>query len=54
MARAVAEGAASVEGCMVDVKRVAELVPEEIAKASGMKLAHEHEAPQAVPTDLAD
>lgn len=54
MARAVAEGAASVEGCTVDVKRVAELVPEEIAKASGMKLAHEHEAPVAAPADLAN
>jgi NAD(P)H dehydrogenase (quinone) len=54
MARAVAEGAASTEGCTVDVKRVPELVPEEIAKASGMKLPHEHEAPQAVPADLAD
>jgi NAD(P)H dehydrogenase (quinone) len=54
MARAVAEGAASVEGCTVDVKRVPELVPEEIAKASGMKLPHEHEAPAAVPADLAN
>jgi len=54
MARAVAEGAAGVEGCTVDVKRVPELVPEEIAKASGMKLPHEHEAPQAAPADLAD
>src|SRR4051812_131098 len=54
MARAVAEGAASVEGSTVDVKRVPELVPEAIAKASGMKLEHEHEAPAAAPGDLAN
>jgi NAD(P)H dehydrogenase (quinone) len=54
MARAVAEGAASVEGCTVDIKRVPELVPEAIAKASGMKLEHEHEAPAAAPADLAN
>jgi NAD(P)H dehydrogenase (quinone) len=54
MAKAVAEGAASVEGCTVDVKRVPELVPEHIAKASGMKPGHEHDAPLAAPADLAN
>jgi NAD(P)H dehydrogenase (quinone) len=54
MAKAVAEGAASVEGCTVDVKRVPELVPEEVVKASGMKPGHEHDAPVAAPADLAN
>jgi NAD(P)H dehydrogenase (quinone) len=53
MARAVAEGVASVEGCSADVKRVPELVPEEIAIKAGMKLEHQHEAPAAAPADLA-
>ena len=35
MAGAVAEGAASVEGVTVDIKRVAETVPEELATSSG-------------------
>ena len=38
MAKAVAEGARSVPGTEVDVKRVPELVPEDVAKKSGMKL----------------
>ncbi|MBT2187854.1 NAD(P)H:quinone oxidoreductase [Sphingobium nicotianae] len=50
MARAVAEGAASIEGCTVDVKRVPELVPEEIARASGHKL--DQEAPIATVDEL--
>lgn len=54
MARAVAEGVASVEGCSADVKRVPELVPEEIAIKAGMKLEHQHEAPAASPVDLAN
>lgn len=54
MARAVAEGAREVPGTTVDVKRVPELVPEEVAKAAGMKLEHQHEAPAAAPADLAD
>jgi len=52
MARAVAEGVASVEGCEAVVKRVPELVPDEVAKASGMKTAQE--APVASPEELAD
>jgi len=52
MASAVAEGAASVEGGIVDVKRVPELVPEHIATAAGHKL--EQEAPIATVEDLAN
>ena len=37
MAQAVAEGAASVAGVTVTVKRVPELVPEELARKAGMK-----------------
>ncbi len=52
MARAVAEGVASVEGAEVSVRRVPELVPEEVARASGMKL--DQEAAIARPDELAD
>jgi NAD(P)H dehydrogenase (quinone) len=52
MARAVAEGARSVAGTEVTVKRVAELVPEEVARKSGMKI--DQEAPIASPSELAD
>ena len=38
MAEAVAEGARAVPGTEVTIKRVPELVPEEVAKKSGMKL----------------
>jgi len=51
MADAVAEGAASVAGTEVFVKRVPELVPEEIAAASGVKL--DQQAPIATPDELA-
>lgn len=37
MATAVAEGASSVAGCQCDIKRVPELVPAEVAAASGIK-----------------
>ena len=50
MAGAVAEGAASVEGVTVDIKRVAETVPEELAKASHYKL--DQAAPIATIDDL--
>lgn len=50
MAGAVAEGAASVEGVTVDIKRVAETVPEELAKSSGYKL--DQAAPIATAEDL--
>jgi NAD(P)H dehydrogenase (quinone) len=52
MARAVAEGAASVEGADVVVKRVAELVPDEVARQAYMKL--DQEAPLADPLELGD
>ncbi len=52
MAEAVAEGARSVEGASVDIKRVAELMPEEVAKKANVKL--DQPAPIAAPDDLAD
>lgn len=52
MAEAVAEGARSVEGAVVDIKRVPELVPEELARKSGYKL--DQAAPVAAVEDLAD
>ena len=50
MAQAVAEGARSVSGAEVTVKRVPELVPEETARAAGMKL--EQKAPIAAVEEL--
>ncbi|WP_029014586.1 NAD(P)H:quinone oxidoreductase [Niveispirillum irakense] len=50
MAKAVAEGARSVPGTEVVVKRVPELVPEEVAKRSGIKL--EQDAPIATVDEL--
>jgi NAD(P)H dehydrogenase (quinone) len=52
MAAAVADGAASVPGTEVFVKRVPELVPETVAAASGMKV--DQQAPIATPDELAD
>ncbi len=52
MAYAVAEGARSVEGVEVDVKRVPELIPEERAREIGVKL--DQPAPVARPQELAD
>ena len=52
MARAVEEGANRVEGVEVTVKRVPELVPEEVAHKSGMKL--DQDASVAAPGELAD
>jgi len=52
MAYAVAEGVRSVPGTEVTVKRVPELVPEEVARKSGMKL--DQAAPVARPAELAD
>jgi len=51
MAKAVAEGAREA-GAEVDIKRVPETVPEEIAKASHFKL--DQEAPVATIAELAD
>ena len=52
MARAVAKGAAVVEGTLVEVKRVPELMPSETATAAGIKL--DQDAPIASPDELAD
>lgn len=52
MAHAVAEGAASVEGTEVTVKRVPESMAEDAALAAGMKL--EQNAEIATPGELAD
>jgi NAD(P)H dehydrogenase (quinone) len=51
MANAVAEGARSVEGVEVDIKRVPELVPDETAKAAHYKM--DQAAPIATVEDLA-
>ncbi|PZO07013.1 MAG: NAD(P)H:quinone oxidoreductase [Alphaproteobacteria bacterium] len=50
MAGAVADGAASVEGVTVDIKRVPETVPEALARSSGYKL--DQAAPIATVDDL--
>ena len=51
MAEAVAEGARAA-GATVDVKRVPELVPDEVARSSHFKL--DQAAPIATPAELAD
>ncbi len=52
MAREVARGAASVSGTHVDIKRVPELMPEEVSRRVGAKL--DQEAPIASVADLND
>ena len=52
MAEAVAEGARSVEGVAVTVKRVPELLPPEVAEKAGAK--RDQAAPVADPAELAD
>ena len=52
MAEAVAEGARGVSGTEVSIKRVPELVPEEIARRSAMKL--NQPAPVATANELAN
>src|SRR5690554_3020056 len=52
LANAVAEGVKSVDGVEVTIKRVPELVPEEVAKNAGIKL--DQAAPIASPNELAD
>lgn len=52
MARAVAEGAGRVPGTKVTVKRVPELVPENVAEKAGIRL--DQDAPIAEPAELAD
>jgi NAD(P)H dehydrogenase (quinone) len=50
MAGAVAKGAGSVPGVEVTVKRVPELMPEDVAKKAGVKL--DQDAPIAKPEEL--
>jgi NAD(P)H dehydrogenase (quinone) len=52
MSGAIAEGARSVAGTEVVVKRVPELMPDEVAKRVGVKL--DQKAPIADPKELAD
>lgn len=52
LANAVVEGARSVEGAEVSVKRVPETIPPEVAKQSGAKL--DQAAPVASPKELGD
>jgi NAD(P)H dehydrogenase (quinone) len=52
MAEAVAGGAREVQGTEVTIKRVPELVPEEIARKSGMKL--DQSAPISTVNELAN
>ena len=52
MAEAVAEGARSVDGSVVDIRRVPELVPVELARQSGYKL--DQAAPIATVDELGD
>ncbi len=52
MAEAVAEGARSVAGTIVNIKRVPELVPEEVAAAAHIKV--NQAAPIATPDELAN
>ncbi len=52
MARAVAEGVGEVAGAQATVKRVPELMPEEVAREAGAQL--DQPAPVADPGELAD
>ncbi|NLN01407.1 MAG: NAD(P)H:quinone oxidoreductase [Lentisphaerae bacterium] len=52
MAAAIAEGARSVEGVDVTVKRVPETMPPDVAKRNGAKL--DQAAPVATPAELPD
>ena len=52
MARAVAEGVRSLDGTEVTIKRVPELMPEEVARKAGAKL--DQSAPVATPSELSD
>ncbi|WP_422365169.1 NAD(P)H:quinone oxidoreductase [Pelagibius sp.] len=52
MAGAIAEGAREVAGTEVTIKRVPELMPEEVARNAGVKL--DQAAPLADPNELAD
>ncbi len=51
LAQAEAEGARSVPGTIVDIRRVPETVPADIRKSSGFV---EDDTPEAAPSDMAD
>jgi len=52
MASAIADGARSVKGADVTVKRVPETIPPDVAQRNGVKL--DQAAPVATPSELAD
>lgn len=52
LARAIAEGARSVSATQVDVKRVPELIPEDVARTAGAKL--DQEAPIASVDEISN
>jgi len=52
MAEAIAEGARQVAGAAVTIKRVPEIVPEDVARKAGHKL--DQKAPIADPNELGD
>jgi NAD(P)H dehydrogenase (quinone) len=52
LGKAIAEGAASVDGVNVTIKRVPELMPRDVAEKAGAKL--DQEAPEADPQELGD
>jgi NAD(P)H dehydrogenase (quinone) len=52
MAEAAAEGAGSIPGTEVTIRRVPELIPPEVARAAGVKL--DQAAAIAKPAELAD
>ncbi|MFN0001433.1 MAG: NAD(P)H:quinone oxidoreductase [Pseudohongiellaceae bacterium] len=52
LAKAVAEGAGSIDGVEVSIKRVPDLVPEEVARKAGAKI--EQAAPFATVDELAN
>jgi NAD(P)H dehydrogenase (quinone) len=52
LAQAVAEGARSVDGVSVDIKRVPETMPEDVRRSSGMKV--DQSAPEATVAELVD
>lgn len=52
LAKTIAEGASTVDGTEVTVKRVPELVPEDVAKNAGAKL--DQDAPVATVEELSD
>ena len=52
MAKEVAKGARGIDGTDVTIKRVPDLIPEDVAKKAGAKL--DQEAPVATPNELAE